>query len=962
MNDIRILKSTRVSERSRQVTAHIRPRLGSASLQVICAALVWLFGQSLRAEDVYYHIPLNSLRFTDGALPMDAANDAPGRTDFSLAQARQPYASLDGEGEIYVGGETFMRWTPAREFYRGSFLAVRAPAGKEITGLLFAPKLDQPGMLRLAFKITPATNVATAAAAKNQFLEAKEAHYRDLRSRNIPGTAWFRHEEDEAIEARTGKAVSGSRAPDRFARPGRETTDETYSLFSGGRAVSENLQLERSLPAGRSGSSNVDIATINGIKTEPMDWKPLIKGLTPETDPLAASIPADQHALFFPSFKAMIELMDEAETNGTPLLQMIEPRAEDRDTRRRYQKQLCLGLSEISRRIGPQVVDAIAVTGSDPYLRMGTDVGVLFQTRNPDVLKSLIGAQQAVVSSAAGSEAKPVHGEIEGVAYTGVVSPNRSVCSYLASTGNVVFVCNSLKQLGGLISANKGSVPALLSQDEYIFFRGRYRRGDPDESAFLVLSDATIRRWCGPRWRIADARRTRIAAALAELQAAKLEALAQGTIQPAPLQTDLHLADAGDLRVNQQGVSSSVYGTLDFLTPIAEMPLTEVTAAEADAYGRWRDSYQQNWTQSFDPIAARFSVRPGRIGLELTVMPLIVRTEYREIVTVSSGARIEPGAGDPHAGALAHLIMAIDPKSAPVAEAGNFLGTMSPALKVNPFGWLGSAIALYADEDPFWDQLLKATNANGFLENRYWELPLALRVEVGNPLGAATFLGALRAYSDQTAPGMTVWETRNYHDHTYVKVSSARPVEQPDETNTWAVFYATSPKSLVVTLNEPLLKRALDREIASAAAKTKDGVLPSAAKPWLGTNLCLQLDQRFFSILERVMGESYQTSQQRLAWGNLPILNEWKRRFPAEDPVKLHERFWQTKLSCPGGGSYVWNEKWQTMESTVYGHPGEPKAGPANFGPLTSVSGANLGLSFEHQGLSAKAVFTRTAN
>ena len=34
-----------------------------------------------------------------------------------------------------------------------------------------------------------------------------------------------------------------------------------------------------------------------------------------------------------------------------------------------------------------------------------------------------------------------------------------------------------------------------------------------------MITDATIRRWCGPEWRIGASRRTRAAAAIAELQA-----------------------------------------------------------------------------------------------------------------------------------------------------------------------------------------------------------------------------------------------------------------------------------------------------------------------------------------------------------------------------------------------------------------------------------------------------------
>ena len=85
------------------------------------------------------------------------------------------------------------------------------------------------------------------------------------------------------------------------------------------------------------------------------------------------------------------------------------------------------------------------------------------------------------------------------MAYLGVVSPDRSVCSYVAALDQVVLVSNSLYQLGYLVNVAKGKKPALASQDEYIFFRDRYARSEKEDAALLVLTDATIRRWCGPQ-------------------------------------------------------------------------------------------------------------------------------------------------------------------------------------------------------------------------------------------------------------------------------------------------------------------------------------------------------------------------------------------------------------------------------------------------------------------------------
>ena len=100
------------------------------------------------------------------------------------------------------------------------------------------------------------------------------------------------------------------------------------------------------------------------------------------------------------------------------------------------------------------------------------------------------------------------------------------------------------------------------------------------------------------------------------------------------------------------------------------------------------------------------------------------------------------------------------------------------------------------------------------------------------------------------------------------------------------------------------------------------------AGPWLGSNVALRVDRKIFEVANALSRDQYQQTMQTRCWGNLPILNEWKRLYPDRDPVEVHQAVWGVELVCPGGGKYVWNEKYRTMESTVYGHPGEPKEGP----------------------------------
>jgi len=121
------------------------------------------------------------------------------------------------------------------------------------------------------------------------------------------------------------------------------------------------------------------------------------------------------------------------------------------------------------------------------------DVAVLFETTNPQLLRTHVFAQQTA-ARAANSEIKPVSGDIEGVGWSGVVSPDRSVSSYVASVTNVVFISNSLKQLENLVRAAQGKVTALGSQMNTFSSVQRYPRNDRPKPRFWswAMRDSTL--------------------------------------------------------------------------------------------------------------------------------------------------------------------------------------------------------------------------------------------------------------------------------------------------------------------------------------------------------------------------------------------------------------------------------------------------------------------------------------
>jgi hypothetical protein len=892
--------------------------------------------------DRYVVVPFDGLRFEGSAsAPPDGKHPAFGRDDLDA------YVVLDGAGEAYLDFQGKNAWD--RDPRLPVRCAFRVPDGAAAAGRLFLAKPDLSGFEARKFSVPEG---AEEPSAKEAFLEIAERHYEDLFARRIPGSAWFRHQADAFHRARTAAPASPNARPGVAAARGRPgEIEDTLDLFSGERALAENLDLDRALRVPAAGEATIDVATIEGVTTRAMDWKPLVAGLKPALDPLAAAIPADQHAIFFPSFQAMTRVFDEIDQAGTPLFEFVAARAEDQRTKERYQEQLCLPLSSVARLLGPTVIDSIAITGSDPFLPSGTDLALLFRCKDTTLLEKLVQARHVEARS---KGAKPVEGTAGKIAWAGARSDDRRVSSYLARSGDTVVVANSPVAIERVAAAIEGRAPALASADEYVWFRDRYRRTDPGESALLVLTDATIRRWASPASRIGEARRVRVAAAMAEVHARHADELATGKVPVGKPAAEADLPATADFVWGENGVRSPVDGTPTFLTPLAERPVTRVSPDEKQAYEAFRRTFQDRWRAFFDPVALRFSFADGKLGADLTVMPLVVESEYRDLHELTRDAALAPTAGDAHAGTLFHLAAAFGKNSEMSRMFSREAGPFAQQLGADPLGWIGGGVALYAEQDPFWKELEDAGKGETFLEENFYRLPLALHVDVKDPLKLAAFLTALRAMADGSAPGMVRWETKTWHDQPYVRISSNEGSGIPEKAS---LSYAAMPDAFVLSLREDLVQRAIDRR-----AERKQGkVDPARDRPWLGSSLGLRMERDAVDVIGRTWSGSESDELRRVAWSALPILNEWKRRFPNEDPVAVHERVFGTRLGTPTGGTFAWNEAMQTMETSDYGSPATPKQGPALPAALGSFLRGAFGLSFEGEGLRARVELERSA-
>lgn len=381
----------------------------------------------------------------------------------------------------------------------------------------------------------------------------------------------------------------------------------------------------------------------------------------------------------------------------------------------------------------------------------------------------------------------------------------------------------------------------------------------------------------------------------------------------------------------------TVYGTRAFLTPISELEIKMVSESEVLGYERWRRSFEASWGGAFDPIAIRIGANDEGLDVDLTLVPLTVRTDYREFIDIAGDENLGTEAPAPHPEALIYWACAIDREGRTFQQFSRMLPD-SVLGENNAIDWVGNHVAIWLDDDPeYFDEIRDADSMDSFLEEMLAGFPVGMRISVDSQFGAAGFLTAVRALVEEAIPGMMNYGTHGHGGRQYVSVSLAQDMGFDEAPS---LYYALLPQGLILSFSDKVIERAIDR--AGLAARED---LPTV--DWSDRGVALHVRGEATKLADIEWLDLAVKDQLRSrSWGNLAILNEW-RALGAEDPVGFHEQRWGARLVCPGAGEYVWNEEHQTMESTAFGHPAAPKDGPALPPALGELSLAQFGLVFE---------------
>ena len=642
---------------------------------------------------------------------------------------------------------------------------------------------------------------------------------------------------ESGAKKKTGNATrvgvtSGRDRPDPSSLVG--LMDSTTGLTS----VHEALQIDRRLRTRfASETPSVALAALEPPAVANHPWKEMLAALgkTAPDEPLAYAAPARFYYVRFASLGHLFRLLDEADTWITPVASLGSGIAQNQDLGKRYETQLGLQRSQVGRVLGPQVVTDVAVVGSDPYLREGSDLTFVFR------VKSLTAFQAGLASALAGHVAAHGKQTSQTVDYAGekitvTRSQDGEVRQHRADVGGFSLVSNSLGAIKAVIDTLKGRGLALADALDFRYMMARDADVPADVLAFM--SDAFVAEVVGPRQKVLEARRM---FALSDLMAPGNAALLFGWMYGRTPRSLDELVSVGIFSKDELkhvagetmawmpgGPARSSWGTVASLTPLIDLPApAKVTATERDAYRLFANSYQYNWSTYMDPACLRLTLAPSvtpsgthALRADFRILPILEDSEYRKMQQTVGEARID----DPASAGGALVSLGVGPRAEVRKLLAEIAREMPSALR-SQLDWLGE-VAFFGVEDRFNSKMVldlynrQNHSVEDDLAKLLTEAPIHAGVAVRNRLTAAIALGVIRKMVQETAPGAIEWRQRGKHKGVpYVAIGAAREGEARKVAGDVTLYYAFCKDYLLLSLSEATLKSRIKDCSAGRLAK-----------------------------------------------------------------------------------------------------------------------------------------------
>jgi len=726
---------------------------------------------------------------------------------------------------------------------------------------------------------------------------------------------------------------------------------DPLSLLAGGLAIRESLQLDR-LEAFRPGAGTVDIDTLKPPATPSHPFEKMLEGRTWKASELAKAVPVDFYYAVFHSMGSGLDFADWLDEVGGLVLRRYAPDAVDFHVKAKLLTQLALLVTPEARKFYDAVIDELVITGSDPFLREGSDFTLIYKLKNPRIFRMSIGLYREYFESSHG--AKVVEAVIGDRQASGLVTPDRTVHSWMLELADgVVAISNSRTALARVTAAWKGDAPSLHAAADFRYMRSIYTADPEVEDGFLYLSDAFIRRMVGPELRIGEARRLAEAARMAALERHvilyhRLHGRFPESIDAifAELEGRLGAGAAArfaglELIADRFTVQSRTYGRIGLFKPNLETPVQTVSAKEAEGYRGFARDYESYWRTYFDPVGLRLRRGNGR-RIEVCILPLINNSIY-DMVRFAFGGRPVPITVEPLPDEIFSLGLKVG-KDAPPLRKLPFLEEAQKEL-AEEFGMpdldlvelLGDSIEIHArDAEPLMDfdasglltEIMPMRGRARDLEAGWIVLlaysafhPVRLALGIRDEAKAEALLTRLDAVlmaekvkQESRGSGrffdVAIDHYRFEHRGTTVRVIKVSVVGALH----FRLFYAVHGGRLHLTTAESYIRDVLDAGASEESREVVEGNVFLVLRP--------ERMRRERATFERTAMEAALNASLR-NFGTIRLMAEL---FPGEkDPAERCLRAFGFEPVSPAGGRYAVDPATGTVTDSAFGTRGAPR-------------------------------------
>ncbi|MHC4535874.1 MAG: hypothetical protein ACYS6K_18140, partial [Planctomycetota bacterium] len=713
------------------------------------------------------------------------------------------------------------------------------------------------------------------------------------------------------------------------------------------------------------------------IKSHPFDK--MLKGRTPRVFPIAGLIPHDNYYCHFSSISKEIAASDLFKQWGGSLLRAMTVSARDSDLPSRYMNQLCIDMSALTRLFGDFVIGEVAITGGDPFMRVGTDVALIIHVKSRRIFDRITNGYTKRVLRA-NRDARASESRYEGISIRSIVTPDRRISSHSAYLGQYKVNSNSMDTLKLIIDTFSNRRKSMADNLDLQYMRTIFPGTTAAEDGFIYMSDSFIRKLLSPRWKIENQRRIICQNHLRMIANAGTMYRTEMRKKPSieTLVGEKYLSkkvtrcpDGGNYSLDESGRAfCTAHNCLQYCTPISSISFDKVAELEAREYKQFVERYSSYWSRFFDPIGIRLRLG-DRIEAETCILPLIENSIYNQLREIIGGEPVNLNSQV----LTDHTVVSISSKlGTESSQVSNIRRWMQREIFFTPpeiNKWIGESLSVaFYDSDVLftfaeegmgmfggWMGLEEQILAGLFASSV--NLPLYFVIELKDEdLAKTSVRRIVRAvqwrFASWNRDGLFSFGAEPYAAGEY----------KGHEINTLALrlllfkfrlHYAIASNRLIISTKRYVLEEvldSLDRIQAGREAKTT-------------ANLHLKIQPRAFDRLRPITRIGWQERMRSACLRNIEPVRVLIECYEASEQTlnEVSRKVEGVTLRCPSGGSYVHDSERNIVYCSVHGnhnYPRQPVQMTENEGLLDFIGRMidfSVDFKFTEEGIMTKVAF-----